>query len=427
MTALVVGSGGREHALAWALARGESVRNVIVTPGNGGTADEPGVENQPVAADDAEAIVALAQDRHVGLAVVGPEGPLAAGLADDLREAGILTFGPSARAAVLEASKSWARGFMHRHQIPHPRFVAADTLEAAEKAVVDFGGRCVVKADGLAAGKGVVVADDADEALRSIEGMLRRHRLGAAGNLVVVEERLDGPEFSVMAIADGTEYRLLLPAQDHKRLLEDDRGPNTGGMGAYAPAPLVSPGLLRRVQSEVIEPTLAGMASEDRRFSGCLYSSLILTEAGPVVIEFNVRFGDPETQVQLPLVRGDLARLLAAAAAGNLAEAQVDLAPNEASVCVVLAAEGYPGDYAKGRPILGLDGAAAVPGLKVFHAGTVREEGELVSSGGRVLGVTCTRESLADAQACAYGAIGETGVHFAGMQYRQDIAARAFA
>jgi phosphoribosylamine--glycine ligase len=371
--------------------------------------------------------VAAAIEHAVDLAVIGPEDPLAAGLADDLRAAGITTFGPSRAAALLESSKSWSRGFMARHGVPHPRFVSADGWEAAERAIADLGGPCVVKADGLAAGKGVVVADDAAEALRAVERMLAHREFGAAGERIVVEERLAGVELSVMAIADGARYVVLPPAQDHKRLLENDEGPNTGGMGAYAPSPAASPATMARIRAAIIEPTLAGLRDEGRPFVGCLYCGLMLTDAGPVVVEFNARFGDPETQVQLPLLRDDLGRLLWAAATGALAPRDLDVAANEAAVTVVLVPAGYPGTSESGAAVTGLDRAAAIPGVKVFHAGTALRGETVVTAGGRALAVTCVGGSLAEAQAGAYGAIGDQGVHFDGMRYRKDIAAKAFA
>ena len=398
-----------------------------MAPGNGGTAREPKVRNEAVAATDQAGIVSLAEDLPADLTVIGPEGPLAAGLADRLADAGRPVFGPSQAAARLEASKAWARDFMARHGVPHPAYRIVEDVGQGAAAVEDLGGRCVVKADGLAAGKGVIVADDAEEATGALEALIVEGAFGGAGRRVVVEERLDGPEVSVMAISDGRSYRMLLPAQDHKRLRDGDLGPNTGGMGAYAPAPVATTEVLGDIRHRVIEATLAGMAAEGHPFTGCLYCGLMLTARGPAVIEFNCRFGDPEAQVQLPLVRSDLAMALAAAAAGDLRATPLDMAAGEASLCVVLAAPGYPEAYPKGLAIEGVEAAEARPGVKVFHAGTATRGGRLVTSGGRVLAVTATRPTVAGARDAVYGAIGAGGVHFDAMQYRRDIAAGAVA
>ncbi|MCB9176084.1 MAG: phosphoribosylamine--glycine ligase [Caldilineae bacterium] len=432
---LVVGSGGREHALTWSLAKSPKVARIYVAPGNGGIPGEPKAENVDIAAGDIEGLLAFARERGVGLTVIGPEDPLAAGVVDRFRAAGLSVFGPSQAAARLETSKAWARDFMARHGVPSPAFRVAETFEAASEAIRALGGRCVVKADGLAAGKGVVVCDSQDEALAAARDMLVEQAFGSAGARVLIEQRCEGPELSVMAVCDGERYVLLPSAQDHKRLLAGDHGPNTGGMGAYAPAPAASPELLDRVRREVVEPTLAGMRAEGAAFSGCLYCGLMLTETGPVVIEYNTRFGDPETQVQLPLLRSDLAELLLAAAEGRIDPEAFALAEGRSAVCVVLAAAGYPRQAETGRPITGIDAAETVPGVKVLHAGTrLDASGHVLSSGGRVLNVVCERGSLLDALRGAYEAIddpestpGPGGVGFEAMQYRRDIAYRAFA
>jgi len=447
---LVVGGGGREHALAWAIANSPDVDHVFVAPGNGGTALEQTLENVPIGDGDIDGLLAFASERRVGLTVVGPEKPLAAGITDRFGAAGMPVFGPTRAAARLETSKVWAREFMRRHGVPHPRFVVADNPEAAEQAVRAMGGRCAVKADGLAAGKGVIVCDRVDEAVAAVRAMLIERAFGEAGSRVLVEARADGPELSVMAVTDGTESFVLPPAQDHKRLQDGDLGPNTGGMGAYAPAPIATPELMEEVRRDVIEPTLRGMASEGTPFRGCLYCGLMLTDDGPVVIEYNARFGDPETQAQLPLLGTDLFRLLAAAAGAPGAPSLTDVARAVApvsshAVCVVLAARGYPVLPQTGQPIEGLAVAESVEGVKVFHAGTRLEDGpgaglaqgadgrsapRVLSSGGRVLNVVCVRPDLAAAAAGAYAAIGDDadpgrGVRFEGMEYRSDIAARA--
>jgi len=426
-TVLVVGSGAREHALAWALARGAEGRRVYVAPGNGGTAAEPGVENVALAEHDAEGLVGFARARAADLVVVGPEAPLAQGLVDRFQDAGLAVFGPTRAAARLETSKVWAREFMRRHGIPHPPFAIADGIIEARAAIHDLGGRCVVKADGLAAGKGVVVCDDAEAALEAVEAMLVARTFGEAGARVLVEARIEGPELSVMAICDGRDYRLLAPAQDHKRLLDGDRGPNTGGMGSYAPAPIGTPAVLEAVRRRVIEPTLAGMAAEGTPFSGCLYCGLMLTGEGPSVIEFNTRFGDPETQVQLPLLATDLGALLACAARGDVGGAPLAMIPDATAVCVVLAAAGYPDAPRRGAAIVGVEAAERHAGVKVFHAGTRVEDGRLAAAGGRVISVVCVREGLQAALSGAYHAIGSDGVRFDGMAYRTDIAFRALA
>ncbi len=432
---LVVGSGGREHALVWALAKSERVSRILAAPGNAGTADEPKTSNVDVSDSDLDGLVNLARERGVGLVVVGPEDPLAAGIVDRFREAGIPVFGPSRAAARLESSKSWAREFMGRHRIPSPGFRVASTMDEAQEAIRATGGRCVIKADGLAAGKGVVVCSTEAEALAAAEDMLVAERFGEAGAQVLIEERCEGPELSVMALSDGQRYVLLPPAQDHKRLLAGDRGPNTGGMGAYAPAPIATPELMRQIEREVVERALAGMRRAGEPFTGCLFCGLMLTERGPVVIEFNARFGDPETQVQLPLLESDLYELLSACAKGTLDPKTVAFNADRSAVCVVLASDGYPLRSEKGREIQGIDAAEREPGVKVFHAGTALDGGgKTLSSGGRVLNVVCEQASLLAAVRGAYSAIddpdstpGPGGVSFEGMQYRLDIAYRAFA
>ncbi|MBK6770336.1 MAG: phosphoribosylamine--glycine ligase [Ardenticatenales bacterium] len=428
---LVVGSGGREHALAWAIARSPHVSEVIVAPGNGGTAREAKCRNVPVQVYDIDGLVALASQADVNLTVIGPDDAVAAGLADALRAAGHAVFGPSREAARIESSKGWARAFMARYGIPGPAFATASSVEDALRAVAELGGRCVVKADGLAMGKGVVVCDDAVEAGAAVTAMMEDGAFGPAGAHVVVEERMEGPELSVMAISDGNTYRLLSPAQDHKRVGEGDTGPNTGGMGAYAPAPIATPELMARIEATIIAPALDGLRADGHPFTGCLYAGLMLTGDAPhyvpKVVEFNARFGDPETQVQMPLVQSDMALLFALAAAGRLADAPFDLAPG-AAACVVLACPGYPGPVTTGATVNGLDGADMRGGVKVFHAGTRREEDgtEVVrTSGGRALGVTGVGPSVVEALRTTYAAIGPGGVHFDDMVVRHDIGWRA--
>jgi phosphoribosylamine--glycine ligase len=398
---------------------------VVVAPGNGGTATEPGVENAPVATADHSGLDQLARSIAADLVVVGPEDPLGAGLVDDLQAAGHLVFGPRRTAARLETSKAWARDFMAANDVPHPTYRVVTDLADGRAAVAALGGRCVVKADGLAAGKGVVVADNELDATTALESLLERGSFSESGRRVVVEQRLDGDELSIMAISDGNTYALLPAAQDHKRLLDGDQGPNTGGMGAYAPAPLATEDLLAQIRRTVIEPTLAGMASLGHPFAGALYCGLIATADGPVVIEFNARFGDPETQCQLPLLDTDFAAVLAAAAAGRLRDAPPLHTTSNSAVTVVLASPGYPASSEKGLEVAGLDSLRGQSGLKVFHAGTALENGRVVTTGGRVLALTAWRPDLADARDAAYAAIGPRGIHFDRMQLRHDIGGRA--
>ena len=420
---LVVGSGGREHALAAWLARSEGVLRILVAPGNGGTARERKCQNVAVKETDIEGLLALATAEKVGLTVVGPEDPLALGIVDRFRDAGFPIFGPTQAAARLETSKVWAREFMTRHNIPCPAYTIAEDPDAAEAAVRALGGRCVVKADGLAAGKGVAVCDGVDVALAAVKSMLVDRQFGEAGARVLVEERLTGLELSVMVVSDGTESFRLLPAQDFKRLLDDDQGPNTGGMGAFAPSPVATRAMMDTIRKLIIDPTIAGMAAEGTPFTGCLYCGLMLTEDGPKVIEYNVRFGDPETQVQLPLLDSDLFRLLKTAAAGSLHGIQVGLNMGRAAVCVVLASQGYPAKPLSGFVIRGLVEGPRDDGVQVFHAGTNRVGTDLVTAGGRVLCVVSAQDTVEEARAAAYNMITESGIQFRGMQYRTDIAA----
>ncbi len=424
---LIIGGGGREHALAWSLARSPGVRQVVVAPGNGGTAREPKVENLSVGDSDVASLLRFARETNIDLTVIGPEAPLAQGIVDAFQAERLAVFGPTAAAARLETSKSWARDFMARYGIPHPRYVVADDPETARRAAFDMDGHCVVKADGLAAGKGVTVCRDMTEAELAIRTAMVERKFGQAGSRLLIEEVASGQELSVMAAVDGKRYVLFPPAQDYKRLLDGDAGPNTGGMGSYSPPPIATPRFLDQVRDRVIEPTIWGMAREGVTFTGCLYCGLMQAAAGPLVIEYNVRFGDPETQVQLPIAGDGLLDVLAGVAAGDVGEATVASQPPQAAVCVVLAAPGYPEKAQTGAAIRGLEAAEEAPGVKVFHAGTRQQDGELVTAGGRVLGVVCVRDSLPEAAAGAYAAIGPKGVHFDDMQYRRDIAARAIA
>jgi phosphoribosylamine--glycine ligase len=424
MRVLVLGSGGREHALVWKIARSPRVERVLAAPGSDGMAREATCF-PTVAAGDADAVIALAQREAATLVVVGPEDPLAAGIADRLRERGIATFGPSAAAARLEASKAFAKAFMQRHRIPTASYQVFDDLAGARAHVRALGAACVVKADGLAAGKGVAVCDGADDAERALDEIMGARRFGAAGARVVIEERLLGEEASYYAITDGQRVVPLTAAQDHKRALDGDRGENTGGMGAYSPAPIFSESVEKRVLEEIVHPTVRGMAAEGHPLQGVLFVGLMIDPDGtPRVIEFNVRFGDPETQALLLRLDGDLVPLLDGAARGTLDPA---LTPSwrDAAVCVALASGGYPRAYETGRAITGIDAAERDPDVVVFHAGTRRAPagGGFETAGGRVLGVTARGVDVADAQRRAYAACDR--IHFDGMQLRRDIAARA--
>ncbi len=433
---LVVGSGGREHALAWALARSPQVEHVYVAPGNAGTAWPPnpsagewppraGCSRVPVAADDFDRLVAFAKEEAVDLTVVGPENPLAAGIVDAFQAAGLRAFGPTRAAARIEASKAFAKDFMARHAIPTGRYAVFSSYEEALEHLRHVEYEVVVKASGLAAGKGVIVPDSREEAEEALKRIMVERAFGAAGDQVVIEERLRGQEASVLAFTDGHTVVPMPPAQDHKPVFDGDRGPNTGGMGAYAPAPLVTPELLDEIVRTVLRPAVDGLRAEGAPYVGVLYAGLMITRDGPKVLEFNCRFGDPETQVILPLLASDLVDVLEACLNGTLARADVRWRPG-AAVTVVAASEGYPGPYPKGRPITGIEEAEALPGVVVFHAGTARDaEGRLVTAGGRVLNVTAIADDLPQAIRRAYEAI--ACIHFEGMHYRRDIGRRALA
>lgn len=404
MKVLVIGSGGREHALAWKLAQSRRVSEVIVAPGNAGTAAEPQCRNAPVKADDLDGLLRLAEDEDVALTVVGPEVPLVAGVVDRFRAAGRRIFGPSAAAARLEGSKAFAKDFLKRHCIPTAFYAVHTEVDAALAYVRDKGAPIVVKADGLAAGKGVVVAMTLDEAEAAVRDMLSGNAFGDAGARVVIEEFLEGEEASFISMVDGRTALPMATSQDHKRVGDGDTGPNTGGMGAYSPAPVVTPEVHERIMREVVQPTVDGMAADGTPFTGFLYAGLMIGPDGaPKVIEFNVRFGDPETQPVMLRLQSDLVDLVEAALEGRLdsTEAVWDTRP---SLGVVMAARPYPGTPVTGEPISGLD---EVPDdVKVFHAGTVLEaDGRVLSAGGRVLCVTALGDTVADAQRRAYAGV----------------------
>ena len=423
MKVLVVGGGGREHALAWKLAQSPRVDHVLVAPGNAGTAVEPKCGNVAVSATDIDGLLALAEREAVAFTVVGPEAPLVAGIVDAFRAQGLRIFGPSAKGAQLEGSKSYAKDFMQRHHIPTAAYGSFTDVAAAVAFIRARGAPIVVKADGLAAGKGVILAQTEDEAITAVRDMLAGNAFGTAGHRVVIEELLQGEEASFICMIDGTHVLPLASSQDHKARDDGDRGPNTGGMGAYSPAPVVTPELHRRILDEVIEPTLRGMTAEGERYTGFLYAGLMIDPQGnPKVLEFNCRFGDPETQPILMRLKTDLADLLEAALDGRLD--QVDAAWDErVALGVVLAAGGYPFDYRRGDPITGLETANSATS-RVFHAGTRRlENGTVVTDGGRVLCVVGLGEDFHKAKQSAYLAL--QPIRFRDLYFRTDIGHRA--
>ncbi len=422
MKILVVGSGGREHALAWKLARSARVGEVLVAPGNGGTAGEARVRNVDIAANDIDSLVAFALEEDVDLTVVGPEAPLVAGIVDRFRDAGLACFGPRRLAAQLEGSKAFSKDFLARHNIPTADYAVFTDLAPALAYLRGRRVPIVIKADGLAAGKGVVVAMTLADAEQALHDMLGARSFGSASARVVIEEFLDGEEASYIAVCDGTHVLPLATSQDHKRRDEGDLGPNTGGMGAYSPAPVVTPAIERRILEEIMRPTLAGMAAEGAPFIGFLYAGLMIGRDGtPKVLEFNVRFGDPETQPILLRLESDLLDLIEAALDGRLERVQARWDPRPA-VGVVVAAAGYPGPVRSGDPITGL-GRGGDANVKVFHGATKRDGDALVTSGGRVLTVCALGDDLAAARERAYDAL--RGIRFEGAFHRRDIGHRA--
>ncbi|HVL54962.1 MAG TPA: phosphoribosylamine--glycine ligase [Burkholderiaceae bacterium] len=425
MKLLVVGSGGREHALAWRLALSPRVQRVYVAPGNGGTEREPNLKNVPIPVTDIGALADFAQSEAIAFTVVGPEAPLAAGIVDLFRQRGLEIFGPTKAAAQLESSKEFAKAFMSRHGIPTAGYRSFTDAADAHAWVDANGAPIVVKADGLASGKGVVVATTLDEAHRAIDMMLVDNRMGAAGSRVIVEEFLEGEEASFIVLCDGRNVLALASSQDHKRLLDGDRGPNTGGMGAYSPAPVVTPEVHARVMREVIQPTIAGMAADGIPYTGFLYAGLMIgADAQVRTLEFNCRMGDPETQPIIARVKSDLVDVFEHAIRGTLDRAEIDW-DRRTALGVVLAAAGYPDQPRAGDPIAGIESGGNRPDADclIFHAGTASDaEGRLVTSGGRVLCVTALGDSVKIAQSRAYAAAAT--IRFAGIQYRRDIGHR---
>ncbi len=423
MNILIIGGGGREHALAWKAAQSPRADKVYVAPGNAGTAREAGLENVAIAADDVDGLLRFAQEHAIGLTIVGPEAPLVKGVVDAFQAAGLRCFGPSRAAAELEGSKAFTKDFLARHGIPTAAYGNFTDLDAAIAYIREQGAPIVVKADGLAAGKGVILAQTEEEAIAACRDMLAGNAFGSAGHRVVIEEFLQGEEASFIVMADGEHILPLATSQDHKARNDGDTGPNTGGMGAYSPAPVVTEAMHRRIMDEVIRPTVRGMAADGIPYTGFLYAGIMISPAGvPKVLEFNVRFGDPETQPILLRLQSDLVELCEAALDRRLDQVTAEWDPRVA-LGVVLAAGGYPADYRQGDVISGLD--AELPDTKVFHAGTREVDGQVVTSGGRVLCVCALGATVGEAQARAYERV--RGIHWDGVYYRTDIGHRAIA
>lgn len=421
MKVLVIGGGGREHALAWKAAQSPKVSQVFVAPGNAGTELEPSLTNVAISATDIKDLLAFAQQEQIGLTIVGPEAPLVAGVVDAFEAEGLAIFGPSAAAAQLEGSKAFTKDFLARHRIPTADYRNFTQVEPALEYLRETGAPIVVKADGLAAGKGVIVAMTLEEAEAAVRDMLAGNAFGDAGSRVVIEEFLDGEEASFIVMVDGEHVLPMATSQDHKRVGDGDTGPNTGGMGAYSPAPVVTPEIHDRIMAQVIMPTVRGMAEEGHVYKGFLYAGLMIDQSGqPKVIEFNCRFGDPETQPIMLRLQSDLVELCLAGCRGELDQVTAEFDPR-ASVGVVLAAGGYPGHYRQGDVITGIP--AETESTKVFHAGTKFKDGELVTSGGRVLCATALGHTVTEAQANAYGVTRQ--IEWDGVFYRNDIAWRA--
>ena len=413
---LVIGSGGREHALYWKLMESPQTEKIYVLPGNPGMG-----ETTNISVTDNAAILRFAKEKKIDLVVVGPEIPLINGLVDELETAGIRTFGPRANAAEIEGSKAFAKNLMKKYGIPTARYEVFTEAESARAYIRKEGAPIVVKADGLAAGKGVIVAETIQEALDAIDAIMENNSFGDAGTRIVIEEFMEGEEASLLAFTDGKVIRPMISAQDHKRAYDGDKGPNTGGMGTYASAPVMTAKMTERAVEEILKPTIAAMAKEGRPYHGCLYLGLMVTSEGPKVVEFNARFGDPETQVVLPLLDGDLVQIMCACTDGTLSDVPIHW-KDRAAVCVVLAAGGYPASYEKGHEIHGIRDAEDT-GALVFHAGTAKRDGKIVTNGGRVLSVVGIGEDIASAVKNSYAAVEK--ISFKDAYYRKDIAHRA--
>jgi phosphoribosylamine--glycine ligase len=422
MKILIIGSGGREHALAWQSAQSKKVVKVFVAPGNAGTAQEAKLENVPIQATDIKALIHFAQENAVDLTIVGPEAPLVAGIVDQFQQVGLRCFGPTQAAAQLEGSKAFTKAFLERHNIPTAAYAHFTEVEKAMAYIRQVGAPIVIKADGLAAGKGVIIAQTENEAIKAVEDMLKGNAFGEAGHRVVIEACLQGEEASFICMVDGEHILPLATSQDHKPRDEGDKGPNTGGMGAYSPAPVVTPAIHARIMAEIIEPTVRGMAVEGNAYTGFLYAGLMIdNEGNPKVLEYNCRFGDPETQPILLRLRSSLVELCLAAMDKRLHQVEAEW-DSRAALGVVLAAGGYPKSYKKGFIINGLKEAGSLEG-KIFHAGTTEKEGEIVTTGGRVLCVCALGDTVREAQSRAYALVQQ--IQWEGMYYRNDIGYRA--
>jgi len=428
MKIFVIGSGGREHALVWKLAQSPHATQMWCAPGNAGIAQERLAKNSSpvecvnIGAEDLPKLLAFAQASKIELTVVGPDNPLALGIVDLFQKNGLRVWGPNQKAAQFESSKTFSQNFMEKYGIPTARAGTFSDSVAAKKFAAALGGKCAVKADGLALGKGVLICANETEADRAIDEILVGKSFGAAGAAIVIQEFLEGMEISLHAICDGKTEKLFPTSQDHKRALDGDKGLNTGGVGNYSPTPFLSEAELKKVGDAILNPWLRGCAAEQIDFRGILFPGVMLTQNGPKILEFNARFGDPEAQVYLTRLENDLVELLDACVNGTLDKIELKWKP-EASVCVVMASGGYPGSYAKGKIIHGLDDAAKLQGVKVFHAGTAQNGNQIVSNGGRVLGVTALGKDLKAAQTAAYAAVEK--IRFDGAQFRRDIAAKA--
>ena len=421
MKVLVVGKGGREHAIAWKVAQSPLVKEVYIAPGNAGT--EKVGKNIPIGVTDIPNLVKFAKEEKIDLTIVGPEDPLARGIVNAFQKEGLKIFGPDSRGAQLEASKVFAKNFMAKYGVPTARYGTFEDPEGAKEFIKTLGDKVVVKADGLAAGKGAFVCQSQEEALKVVDDLMVKGILGDAGKRVVVEEFLEGEEASYMVMVDGTDYVPLPTSQDHKRLLEGDKGPNTGGMGAYSPTPVIDREMENRIREEVIERTLKGLAEEGIHYRGFLYAGLMITKEGPKVLEFNVRLGDPEAQPILTRVESDLVEHIMEILEGNIKRVNLKISPKWA-LGVVLASKGYPQKPETGKVIYGLEEAERLPDVVVFHAGTKREGNKIVTAGGRVLTVVGLGEDLKEAKSRAYEAVEK--IHFNGMYYRKDIGDKAF-
>jgi len=418
MNILVVGSGGREHALVWKIARSPYAEKIYCAPGNGGIASM--AECADIQVSDFKGLIHFAKKKRIDLTVIGPELPLTLGIVDAFQEKGLAVFGPNQRAAILEGSKVFTKDFLAKYKIPTAGYQTFEHPEEAVKYIHANTPPFVLKADGLAAGKGVLICQSRSEAFQGIEDIMESRKFGDAGNRLVIEEFMTGEEASILAITDGENFITLPAAQDHKAVFEGDKGPNTGGMGAYAPAPVVDDILLKKIETEIIGPTIAGMKSENRLYQGVLYAGLMITAEGPKIVEYNCRFGDPEIQAILPLLKTDIVDLMMEVAEGRLKTKQPAISP-ESCICVVMASGGYPGDYQKGKIIYGLEDVGE--DVMVFHAGTQKEGKHIVTSGGRVLGVTATGKTFLQARESAYKTVGK--IVFDNAYYRKDIGHRA--